>query len=72
MKTVLEVRIKDIARENGVKSAKVLSEKTGIGYQVIQRYWQGGEMDRVSMRNLADIAKVLGVNGKDLIVETGE
>lgn len=66
----LEVRVKDIALEKGIRNASELQRKAGLTYPQTARMWQGGDMEMVSLRALAAIAKALGVPAKDLLVET--
>jgi DNA-binding Xre family transcriptional regulator len=66
----LHVNIRDIAHEKGVRSARALAERTGLSYETMIRYWQGGQMERVNLATLATIARVLGTKAKDLLVET--
>jgi DNA-binding Xre family transcriptional regulator len=68
----LEVRVKDIAQAKGFRNASELQRKSGLTYPQTARLWQGGEMEQVSLRALAAIAKALGVSAKDLLVETQE
>lgn len=66
----LEVRIRKIAMEKGFHNVAELQQKSGLTYPQTARLWQGGEMQMVSLRALAAIAKTLGVSAKDLLVET--
>lgn len=68
----LEVRVKDVALAKGIRNASELQRKAGLTYPQTARIWQGGEMEQVSLRALAAIAKALGVSAKDLLVETPE
>jgi DNA-binding Xre family transcriptional regulator len=65
----LEVNVRDMAQSHGIKSAAVLRDRTGLAYNVAIRYWQGGQMERVSMTTLVTIAKAIGCSAKDLLVE---
>ena len=68
----LEVRVKEIALAKGFRNASELQRKAGLTYPQTARFWQGGEMEQVSLRALAAIAKALEVSAKDLLVETKE
>jgi transcriptional regulator with XRE-family HTH domain len=66
----LEVNIREVARGKGVKSAKQLGDLAQVPYNVITRYWQGGQMERVNLTVLVAVAKALGVKALDLLEET--
>jgi len=68
----LEIQLRDIAKARGIPSAKQLSEKADVPYATVTRYWQGGDMERVSLPVLAALAKAIGVKAMDLLVETDD
>jgi DNA-binding Xre family transcriptional regulator len=68
----LEVRVKEVAQEHGIRNASELQRKAGLTYPQTSRLWQGGAMEHVSLPALSAIAKVLGVKGTDLLVDTDE
>ena len=68
----LEVRVKEIAQAKGIRNASELQRKAGLTYPQTARFWQGGDMEMVSLRALSAIARALDVPAKDLLVETEE
>lgn len=59
-------RIKEVLEEKGIKQ-KWLAEKLGKSYNMVNSYVQNRKQPRLEV--LYDIAKVLNVEVKDLIIE---
>ena len=66
----LEVRIREVAQQKGVRNVSELQRKAGLTYPQTARLWQGGAIAEVNLNALAAIAKALGVSAKDLLIET--
>ena len=62
-------RIKEVLEEKGIKQTW-LAEKLGKSYNMVNGYVQNRQQPRLEV--LADIAKILDVDVKDLIVSTKE
>ncbi|MBD1263164.1 helix-turn-helix transcriptional regulator [Maribacter polysiphoniae] len=62
-------RIKEVLEEKGIKQ-KWLAEQLGKSYNMVNGYVQNRQQPRLEV--LADIAKILDVDVKDLIVSTKE
>lgn len=62
-------RIKEVLEEKGIKQ-KWLAEKLGKSYNMVNGYVQNRQQPRLEV--LADIAKILDLDVKDLIVSTKE
>ena len=62
-------RIKKVLEEKGIKQ-KWLAEQLGKSYNIVNSYVQNRQQPRLEV--LADIAKILDVDVKDLIVSTKE
>ena len=62
-------RIKEVIEEKGIKQTW-LAEKLGKSYNMVNGYVQNRQQPRLEV--LADIAKILDVDVKDLIVSTKE
>jgi len=65
----LEVQVREIALEKGIRNVSELQRKAGLTYPQTARLWQGGAIAEVNLNALVAIAKVLGVSAKDLLVE---
>ena len=59
-------RIKQVLEENGIKQ-KWLAEKLGKSYNMVNGYVQNRQQPRLEV--LYEIAKILDVEVKDLLVE---
>ena len=59
-------RIKEVLEEKGIKQ-KWLAEKLGKSYNMVNSYVQNRKQPRLEV--LYDIAKILDVNVKDLLIE---
>jgi transcriptional regulator with XRE-family HTH domain len=62
-------RIKEVLEEKGIKQ-KWLAEQLGKSYNMVNGYVQNRQQPRLEV--LAEIAKLLDVDVKDLIVSTKE
>ena len=62
-------RIKEVLEEKGIKQTW-LAEKLGKSYNMVNGYVQNRQQPRLEV--LADIAKILNIDVKDLIVSTKE
>jgi len=62
-------RIKEVLEEKGIKQ-KWLAEQLGKSYNMVNGYVQNRQQPRLEV--LADIAIILDVDVKDLIVSTKE
>lgn len=60
-------RIKEVLEEKGIKQTW-LAEKLGKSYNMVNGYVQNRQQPRLEV--LSDIAKILDVDVKDLIVST--
>ena len=60
-------RIKKVLKEKGIKQ-KWLAEKLGKSYNMVNSYVQNRQQPRLEV--LSDIAKILDVDIKDLLVST--
>ena len=60
-------RIKEVLEEKGIKQTW-LAEKLGKSYNMVNGYVQNRQQPRLEV--LADIAKILDVDVKELIVST--
>ena len=59
-------RIKEVLDEKGIKQ-KWLAEQLGKSYNMVNAYVQNRQQPRIEV--LYDIAKILGVNVKDLLTD---
>lgn len=59
-------RIKEVLEEKGIKQ-KWLAEKLGKSYNMVNGYVQNRQQPRLEV--LYEIARILGVEAKDLLVE---
>lgn len=59
-------RIKEVLEEKGIKQ-KWLAEKLGKSYNMVNGYVQNRQQPRLEV--LYEIAEVLGVSAKDLLIE---
>ncbi|MDX2246508.1 MAG: helix-turn-helix transcriptional regulator [Bacteroidia bacterium] len=62
-------RIKEVLEEKGIKQTW-LADRLGKSYNMVNGYVQNRQQPRLEV--LADIAKILDVDVKDLIVSTKE
>ena len=62
-------RIKEVLKEKGIKQTW-LAEKLGKSYNMVNGYVQNRQQPRLEL--LADIAKILDVDLKNMIVSTKE
>jgi len=62
-------RIKEVLEEKGIKQ-KWLAEKLGKSYNMVNSYVQNRKQPRLEV--LYDIAKILDVEVKDLLIERKE
>ena len=60
-------RIKELLDEKGIKQTW-LAEQLGKSYNMVNAYVQNRQQPRIEV--LYDIAKILGVNVKDLLKDT--
>ena len=59
-------RIKEVLEEKGIKQ-KWLAEKLGKSYNMVNGYVQNRQQPRLEV--LYEIAEILGVSAKDLLIE---
>ncbi|WP_316805311.1 helix-turn-helix transcriptional regulator [Pedobacter nototheniae] len=59
-------RIKDVLNKKGIKQ-KWLAEQLGKSYNMVNSYIQNRQQPRIEV--LFDIAKILNVEAKDLLIE---
>jgi putative transcriptional regulator len=59
-------RIKEVLDEKGIKQTW-LAEQLGKSYNMVNAYVQNRQQPRIEV--LYDIAKILGVNAKDLLID---
>ena len=59
-------RIKEVLDEKGIKQTW-LAEQLGKSYNMVNAYVQNRQQPRIEV--LYDIAKILGVNAKDLLTD---
>ena len=59
-------RIKEVLDEKGIKQTW-LAEQLGKSYNMVNAYAQNRQQPRIEV--LYDIAKILGVNAKDLLTD---
>jgi len=59
-------RIKEVLEENGIKQTW-LAEQLGKSYNMVNAYVQNRQQPRIEV--LYEIAKILGVNVKDLLID---
>ncbi len=59
-------RIKEVLDEKGIKQ-KWLAEQLGKSYNMVNSYIQNRQQPRIEV--LFDIAKILNVEAKDLLIE---
>lgn len=59
-------RIKEVLDEKGIKQT-LLAEQLGKSYNMVNAYVQNRQQPRIEV--LYDIAKILGVNVKDLLTD---
>jgi len=62
-------RIKEVLEEKGIKQTW-LAERLGKSYNVVNGYVQNRQQPRLEV--LYEIAKILGVEAKDLLIERKE
>ena len=60
-------RIKEVLEEKGIKQTW-LAEQLGKSYNMVNAYVQNRQQPRIEV--LYDIAKILGVNVKDLLTDS--
>lgn len=65
-----KLQIKEVAESKGIIQKRLI-ELSGMTPQLVYRYWHGYTRS-VSLDQLGKIAKALGVNSGDLIVDEDE
>jgi len=56
----IRLAVKEVALKRGVESPYALKEKTGLGYAICHRLWQG-EIRRVDLSTLESLCNALKV-----------
>jgi DNA-binding Xre family transcriptional regulator len=62
----IRLAVRDVAEERGIENPHVLAARTGLGYAICYRLWNGGQQ-RIDLKTLARLCETLKVTPAQLL-----